>query len=349
MRSRGITKQTKIAIQTKRIKDSFVCFAIFVCFVIPLLFSRRGYSQSPIRLAIVELAGDDRGEIAALIRDSADSSFELTDPDLTRVAVRGAGYTGSLNMSRSEASALGRSIGCDFYLLGKVQVGRRSISSEQFYFDALAGLFLVETRTGGLIRFSFERTEAESEMKAYAGLKETIKARWEQFAGAMTSARASHEREIESVGQSNLPTFVLLDDAPQAEGIEPPVFYQRLKPEYTQEADLAGITATVELEATFGEDGRVDQVEVIRWAGFGLDESAIATVRQLKFQPASISLGSGIKKRLTIRGIVRYNFRRPLTQAAKPQAQSQEEIERLRRSLRNIKKFGNQPGQNPDF
>jgi len=342
------TKQTKKNETNQKPRQfSFVSF-FFVCFVFSLQLSVMGYSQAPIRLAIVEMAGDDRGEIVTLLRDSANQSFELVDRELTNAAVRGAGYTGSLNMSRSEASALGRSIGCDFYILGKIQVGRRSVSSEQFYFDALAGLFLVETRTGRLIRFTFERTEAESELLAYAGLEATIKAKWEQFAGEMLSARATHEKEIESAGQSNLPTFILLDNETQAEGIDPPVFYQRLKPEYTREADLAGITASVELEATFGEDGKVGQVEVIRWAGFGLDESAIATVRQLKFQPASRSQGSE-KKRLTIRGIVRYNFRRPLTQAGKPQAQSQEEIERLKRSLRNIKNPVQMPGKNPDF
>jgi TonB family protein len=343
------TKQTKNYETIENFQGISSISYFFFCFVFSLLLSGRVYSQTSIRLAIIDLAGDDRGEITALFRNSASPSFELINQDLTRAAARGAGYAGSLNMSRSEASALGRSIGCDFYILGKVQVARRSVSIEQFYFDALAGVFLVETRTGRLIRFFFERIEAESETRAYAGLKETIKSRWEQYADAMLSARANHEREIENIGQSNSPTFVLLNDETQAGGIEPPVFYQRLKPEYTQQADLAGITATVELEATFGEDGNVGPVEVIRWAGFGLDESAISTVRQLKFQPASISQGAEVKKRLTIRGIVRYNFRRPLTQAGKPQAQSQEEIERLKRSLRNIMRSGQMPGRNPDF
>jgi TonB family protein len=343
------TKQTKKHGTNQSCQGfSFVsCF--FVCFVFSLLLSGRVYSQTPIRLAIIVFNGDDRGEISAILRDLADPMFELVDLDLTRAAVQGAGYQGSLNMSREEASALGRSIGCGFYILGKVQVVRRTVSSEHFYFESLVGLFLVETRTGRLIKFFFERTEDETEVKAYAGLKELIKSKWGQYAGAMISANESHQREIENLGQTNLPTFVLLDNETQVDGIEPPVFYQRLKPEYTQQAELAGITASVELEATFGEDGRVGQVEVIRWGGFGLDESAIATVRQLKFKPAYISQGSEVKKRLTIRGIVRYNFRRPLTQAGKPQAQSQEEIERLKRSLRNIKKSGQLPGQNPDF
>ena len=67
---------------------------------------------------------------------------------------------------------------------------------------------------------------------------------------------------------------------------------------------------------------------MVKWAGFGLDESAIATVKKLRFKPAERD-----EKKLTIKGLVRYNFRRPLSQAEK-----QEEIERLKRSLQNINK-----------
>src|SRR5262245_39390104 len=116
MRTGEITKHTKITKITKQTK-LFVGFIIFLCFVISPVLS----AQAPIRLAIVEMAGDDRGEIVTLLRDSASQSFELVDRDLTSAAVHGTGYSGSLNMSRSEASALGRSIGCDFYILGKIQ------------------------------------------------------------------------------------------------------------------------------------------------------------------------------------------------------------------------------------
>jgi TonB family protein len=113
-----------------------------------------------------------------------------------------------------------------------------------------------------------------------------------------------------------------------ARGGGQPVFYQRLKPEYTEQADLAGVVATVELEAVFRDDGTVGEIEVVKWAGFGLDESAIATVKKLRFKPAERG-----EKTLTIKGLVRYNFRRPLSQVER-----QEEIERLKRSLHEINK-----------
>jgi len=55
---------------------------------------------------------------------------------------------------------------------------------------------------------------------------------------------------------------------------------------------------------------------------------AIATVRKLRFKPA---MQAG--KEVTIRGLVRYNFRRSPTLAER-----QEEAERLKRSLRELKK-----------
>jgi TonB family protein len=167
---------------------------------------------------------------------------------------------------------------------------------------------------------------------------------WARCADAVASARQKHAAEIENSERAATPLIEVFSDDPAAQGIEPPVFYQRLKPAYTEQADLAGIAATVELEAVFGEDGKVGQVEVVRWAGFGLDESAIATVRQLRFKSARRD-----GKNVTIRGLVRYNFRRPRTQAVVPPTASPAEIERIRRSLRdalNPKQFPKRP---PNF
>jgi outer membrane biosynthesis protein TonB len=44
----------------------------------------------------------------------------------------------------------------------------------------------------------------------------------------------------------------------------------------------------------------------VRWAGYGLNEAVIATVRQLHFRPA---LRDG--QPVPIRVLLRYNFRRP--------------------------------------
>jgi TonB family protein len=55
-----------------------------------------------------------------------------------------------------------------------------------------------------------------------------------------------------------------------------------------------------------GADGEVGKVQVARWAGFGLDEITVATVRQMHFFPA-MKNGSPIAMRV----LLRYNFRKP--------------------------------------
>ena len=54
------------------------------------------------------------------------------------------------------------------------------------------------------------------------------------------------------------------------------------------------------------EKGEVGRVEIARWAGYGLDESVLATVRQLHFFPA---MRNG--RAIPMRVLLRYNFRKP--------------------------------------
>ncbi|MDQ3012061.1 MAG: energy transducer TonB, partial [Acidobacteriota bacterium] len=288
---------------------------VFKVLAVLILCSPLTQSQSPVRLAVVDLVGDEGRGFSTLLRDVARTSnneFNLLDDELVRAASRGAGYTDNLNLSRDEARALGQSLGCDFYVLGKVQSARRQDMGEQFYFDALAGLFFVETRTGNLILFVFERTKAQDESNARNQLKEILTRNWPQYTEAIRSARQQHLLAVQNIAQPSPSAVEVLTDNIAAQGVQQPVFYQRIKPDYTEQADLAGIVATVELETVFRNDGTIGEVELVKWAGFGLDESAIATVKKLRFKPAEHS-----GKKLTIKGLVRYNFRRPLSQAEK--------------------------------
>ncbi|MGH9802578.1 MAG: energy transducer TonB [Blastocatellia bacterium] len=291
-------------------------------------------AQSTPRLAVIDFVGEQSSEFSNVLRKSAGDKFELLDDDLVRTAATGAGYSGGLNFSREEARALGQSLGCDFYALGKILVARRmvAVGGEQFYFEALAGLFFVEARSGRLELFSFESAKAQTENQAKERLKEILKQAWPRYAEAMILARKFHLAAIENLQPAASTIEVLTDDL-AASGVEQPFFFQRIKPNYTEQADLANITATVELEAVFRDDGTVGEIEVVKWAGFGLDESAVATVKRLRFKSAERG-----GKKLTLKGLVRYNFHRPQSQADQTQADKQEEIERLKRSLHNIKK-----------
>ena len=305
-------------------------------------------AQETIRLAVLDFDGDGQGKFAGLMRSLASApgseQVELLDEHLTRLAAHGAEYDGSINLSREEARALGQSLGCDFFILGKILVTRRAVSSDKFYFEALAGLFVVEARTGALTLFVFDREQAGDEGDARNRLEETVGRGWPVCVSAIVSARKKQAAEIESVSRERQPLIEIVPDDPNDQEVERPVFYQRLKPAYTEQADLMGITATVELEAVFGADGKVGDVQVTRWAGFGLDESAAATVRQLTFKPARRD-----GKNVTIRALVRYNFRRPLPQVVAPQAASPEEIERIRGSLREILIPKQSPVKRPNF
>ena len=104
----------------------------------------------------------------------------------------------------------------------------------------------------------------------------------------------------------------LIEEAPEDEktaevqGIRVPRPYRRLRPEYPQSAARADAEATVDVAVDVGADGEVSEIQIVRWAGFGLDEATVATVRQLHFFPA-MKNGAPIPMRV----LLRYNFRKP--------------------------------------
>jgi len=276
-------------------------------------------------VAVVDFVGDGQHE-AEELRKLAAREFTAVEEEQMRAAIRGAGYRGSLNLSREEARALGMSIGCDFYLLGVVRVPRRIVSAEEFYYEGIAGLFTVETRSGRLLLFDFARTKAADEKAARVALDVQIRQSWKKSSAAITAAVSRSRAESEVFNQTPAEPVEILPEETQTTNIAQPVFYQRVKPRYTEEAESLSITAVVELEAVFREDGQVGDVEIVRWAGFGLDESATATVRGLRFKPAERD-----GRKVSLRALVRYNFRRPPTAA-----EIREEAERLKRSLRDV-------------
>jgi len=69
-------------------------------------------------------------------------------------------------------------------------------------------------------------------------------------------------------------------------GIEPPRLIREVKAEYTDEARRRGITGDVILEIVVRRDGSVGEVRVVQARGAGLDQRAVAAVRQWRFSPA---------------------------------------------------------------
>src|SRR5262249_40398232 len=171
-------------------------FSLLVSSSCLLLLDRPGFARSPMRVAVIDFIGDAGGQISSVLRDQGRNSplIESTDEEMVRVAARGASYTGSLNFSLGEARSLGQSLCWGFYIICKTQIVRRLEADDLFYFDALAGVFIVESRTGRLLHFAFERTRGQSEKEALDQLENLVKKGSVYY---ITLMRARYEKHLD--------------------------------------------------------------------------------------------------------------------------------------------------------
>jgi TonB family protein len=243
---------------------------------------------------------------------SSNKSLLVTDREESRAATRGAGYTGSLNMTLQEARDLGGAIGTDFYITGDAQTLRRSPSTGPVYYEAYASIFIVSSRTGRLVRWDRPSFEAASPDEAEKSLLKELNERATRYAEAIVKARETELSERAKVLERFAAVIPVIEDAPEdettaaREGIRLPLPFNRLRPAYPETAARAEAEATVDVQLEIDTRGEVSRVEIVRWAGFGLDEATISTVRQLHFRPA---LRDGVA--IPMRVLLRYNFRRP--------------------------------------
>jgi len=70
--------------------------------------------------------------------------------------------------------------------------------------------------------------------------------------------------------------------------IKPPTKIKDVKPIYPAIAQSAGVTGTVTIEATIGEDGKVSDAKVVRSVAL-LDQAALDAVRQWEYMPTLLN------------------------------------------------------------
>lgn len=78
------------------------------------------------------------------------------------------------------------------------------------------------------------------------------------------------------------------NEKPCTEELVKAVPVSRPSPKYTPEAENAGIEGKVRLDLNVNELGEVESAEVLQGLGYGLDDSAIQTVKRWKFKPATL-------------------------------------------------------------
>ena len=276
----------------------------------------RARIHASIRIALVGFARSKAANAASplelALADSLrrDPRVTLIDQSLVQSALAGIGYDGSINMSKDEARKLGAAIGCDFFMVGKSEAFTRSERANESHQQAYAGVMIVDGRNGALTAFDFISNQAVTSEAAQQSLMTALDQRVTGYVDRMTQVRAqASSRSRDSASPVLPPPDVIEDipaeDSPRSAGFKPPEFLNRVKPDYTAEAELADITATVEAMVVFGSNGKVGRIEITRWAGFGLDESSERAIRQLKFKPAVRD-----DNPISVRALIRYNFRR---------------------------------------
>ena len=285
----------------------------FIC-AISVLFFVTANCHANNTVSVVDFGASEIGKVAAeKLREHlrTEKDFLLADADLTRSAAMGVGYAGSLNLTLSDARDLGAALATDYYLLGDAQVLRRSSFEKPVYFEAYCSVFLVSSRTGRLLFWNRPSFVNDDPAQARDQLLRELSngALGDHLAVVVRRASEDERTERSIIPTSPLP---LITEAPDdekeaaAQGMRLPRPYRRLRPEYPKSAAAAEAEATVDVTVDVGADGEVGDVQVVRWAGFGLDDATVATVKQMHFFPA-MKNGTAIPMRV----LLRYNFRKP--------------------------------------
>jgi len=285
----------------------------FICAISVLFFlTANCYANNTV--SVVSFSSTGIGRLAAeKVRERLrnEKDFVVADADLTRSAAMGVGYAGSLNLSLDEARDLGAALATDYYLLGDAQVLRRSSFAKPVYFEAYCSIFLVSSRTGRLLSWNRPSFENDDAGQATELLVRELTSGESGYRLVIAMRRAADDERTERsiIQTSPVPLITEAPDdekAAAAQGLRLPRPYRRMRPEYPESAARAEVEATVDVSVDVNADGEIADAQIVRWAGFGLDEATLATVRQLHFFPA-MKNGTAIPMRV----LLRYNFRKP--------------------------------------
>lgn len=231
---------------------------------------------------------------------SLSAKFKVLNSSLSEAAFLASNPEKPFNMTTEEAKIIGAAIGCDFFLLVKSENLRRSSFEKKDYFESYAAVYAISSRTGRLVFWRLKTfngyNSKDSEKLLFDSTAELAGEISEKLPAISKDELNERNAKLEEIPDEN---------SPDAKIFRTPLPYKRISPPYTALANLYSIAATVDIEIDFDETGKILRTEIVRWAGFGLDESVTETVRKMNWRPATRS-----GKPLPIRVLLRYNFKK---------------------------------------
>lgn len=244
---------------------------------------------------------DLSGKFAEKLETSLSAKFKVLDASLSEAAFRSVTVENVFNLTTDEAKTIGAAIGCDYFLLFEARNQRRAALSKPDYYESYAPVYVASARTGRLVFWKMQSLEAANPIDA------------EKLFLASTDALAAEIYEkLKIVSKEELTEKVVskieevpLENTVGAKNFRPPAPFKRLKPEYTSVASLYRVTATVDILVDLDASGTITRREIVRWAGYGLDESVAETVRKMNWRAAERD-----GKFVPMRFLLRYNFKK---------------------------------------
>lgn len=233
-------------------------------------------------------------ELAAAVSVKMDKKFRLVELSMADAAFRSAEIAEPFNQTVETARTLSEIIGCEYFVLIRTGDHRRAGVDRPDYFESNAAVFIVSGRTGELRQFRLYVSEGKTEDAARSALKNSAA----EIADEISRAVAGDQPD--DTAKTDLP----LPPDPASQTFRAPVPYKRMKPDYTEQAMIYGIEATVDVSVDIDAKGTVLRTDIRRWAGYGLDESVEENIRRMNWRPAELA-----GKYLPMRILLRYNFK----------------------------------------
>ena len=235
------------------------------------------------------------------LETSLSANYKILDDSLSEAAFSSSKHETPFNLSLDEAKNIGAAIGCDYFVLIKAEnLTRYSFEKKEFQ-ESYAAVYAVSSRTGRLIFWKIINGEGDKVNKAQDQMFVFTKDLSAEMAIKLKLSRKNEMEEKPKQQLEELPA----ENSPEAKNFRPPLPYRRIKPPYTRTAYQYSIAATVDVEVDIDETGGIARTEIVRWAGFGLDEAVEKTIRQMNWRPADRN-----GKPLPMRVLLRYNFKK---------------------------------------
>ena len=263
-----------------------------------LVFSFPLFAQ---KIAILTPEKNGRSQIfAEKLEAEFSDEIKALNSSLAETAFLSSSSEKPFNLTTEEARNIGAAIGGQYFLLVKAELLRRSTFGREEFYEAHSVIYLVSAKTGKLVFWNLEKFDADLPSEAEEKLFNSVGKLTSQISGKVKESEKSEIKTAEKKVIEEVPN----ENTPEAKNFRPAMPYRRISPEYTKIAAYYDVEATVDISVDVDADGKILNTEIVRWAGYGLDESVIETVRKMNWRPAERN-----KKTLPMRILLRYNFK----------------------------------------